>query len=193
MGAAEVYFLRAEGVLRGWQNMGGTAKELYDEGIRASLEARTDASDKEITNYIHSTRTPSAPQSKGGGLDQFNSPPVDNIPVAFASNANFETKLEQIITQKWIALYPNSIEAWAERRRTGYPRGYAIIKSNNPHISSTQLVRRVTYPPVVYDNNAKAVKDAVANLLGGPDRADTRLWWDAKPLADYPTPTDSQQ
>jgi tetrahydromethanopterin S-methyltransferase subunit F len=193
MEASEVYFLRAEGALRGWPNMGGTAEELYNKGIRASLKARTDATDQEIKNYIHSTSTPAAPHSKDGGPDAFNSPPVSNIPVIFETNASFETKLEQIITQKWIALYPDAWEAWAERRRTGYPRGYAIIKSNNPNISSTQLVRRIKYPPSEYDTNAKAVKAAVDSLLGGPDQANTRLWWDAKPLADYPTPTDPIQ
>ena len=37
MSTAEVYFLRAEGALRGW-NMGGTAQGLYEQGIQASFE-----------------------------------------------------------------------------------------------------------------------------------------------------------
>ena len=37
MNPAEVYFLRAEGALRGW-NMNGTAKELYEQGVRTSFE-----------------------------------------------------------------------------------------------------------------------------------------------------------
>ena len=36
MCAAEVCFLRAEGALLGW-NMGGTAENLYNEGIRTSI------------------------------------------------------------------------------------------------------------------------------------------------------------
>ena len=36
MCAAEVCFLRAEGALLGW-NMGGTAENLYNEGIRTSF------------------------------------------------------------------------------------------------------------------------------------------------------------
>ena len=36
MTAAESYFLRAEGALRGW-NMGGTAQQLYNQGIAASF------------------------------------------------------------------------------------------------------------------------------------------------------------
>ena len=37
MYASEAWFLRAEGALRGW-DMGGTAGELYEEGIRKSFE-----------------------------------------------------------------------------------------------------------------------------------------------------------
>src|SRR5690606_5320909 len=44
MDAAEVYFLRAEGALRGW-SMGGMVKDLYNEGIRMSINAKTTVSD----------------------------------------------------------------------------------------------------------------------------------------------------
>jgi hypothetical protein len=191
MEAAEVYFLRAEGALRGW-NMGGTANQLYNEGIRASLNERTDASDAEIDAYIVSTNTPVAPTLSNGDPDQFNSPPVTDIPVVYQESGSFERQLEQIITQKWLALFPmNDWEAWTERRRTGYPRGYAIIESKNPRISATQLMRRLTFVPSEYTNNLEGVEKAVTLLEGG-DENDTRVWWDAKPLSDYPIPTDPQ-
>jgi hypothetical protein len=191
MEAAEVYFLRAEGALRGW-NMGGTAKELYDAGIRASLNERTDASDGEIEEYIISTNTPAAPTDSNGNPDQFNSPPVTDIPVVYQESGSFETKLEQIITQKWLALFPmNDWEAWTERRRTGYPRGYAIIESKNPRVSATELMRRLTFVPSEYTNNLEGVEKAVSLLEGG-DENDTRVWWDAKPLSEFPIPTDPQ-
>lgn len=182
LSAAEVYFLRAEGALRGW-NMGGTAASLYKDGIRMSISDRTDASPTEIEAYINSTDLPV------GVDDLWNTPPVSDLPVQYKETADFETQLEQIITQKWIALYPDGYEAWAERRRTGYPRGYAIIESLDANLSRTQLVRRLQFSPDEYSTNSVAVNQAVT-LLGGPDRIDTRLWWDAKPLADYKTPTD---
>lgn len=189
MEAAEVYFLRAEGALRGW-NMGGTANQLYNEGIRASLKHRTNASDAEINAYIISTKKPVAPKLANGSADQFNSPPVTDIPVLFETAGGFERQLEQIITQKWLALFPiNDVEAWAERRRTGYPRGYAIIESRNPDVPATSLMRRLFYAPSAYTANGVATQAAVASL-GGPDNNATRLWWDAKPLASYPVPTD---
>ena len=39
-----------------------------------------------------------------------------------------EEKLEQIINQKMIVLYPNTLEGWSEWRRTGYPR--VLVASN---------------------------------------------------------------
>jgi hypothetical protein len=181
--AAEFYFCRAEGALRGW-NMGGTSEELYNEGIRQSLKYWTDATDAEIETYVTSTNTPSAVPD-GIVHAVFNTPPVSDITVLYDMSGNFERQLEQIITQKWLDHHINGCECWAERRRTGYPRGYAIISSLDPAIPVTAIVRRVTFAPVEFSNNDVEVQKAIS-LLGGPDKTTTRLWWDKKPLSDYP-------
>ncbi len=189
MEAAEVFFLRAEGALRGW-NMGGTAQGLYNEGIKASLKFRVNASDAVANSYVNSTKLPAKPLDRFGNPDARNSPPVTDIPVLYDAGGSFERRLEQIITQKWLALFPmNDTEAWAERRRTGYPKGYAIIESANPDLTRTQLARRLIYPPNSYSKNGAATAAALT-LLGGKDSYATRLWWDAKPLASYPVPVD---
>ncbi|MEX2573170.1 MAG: SusD/RagB family nutrient-binding outer membrane lipoprotein [Balneolaceae bacterium] len=181
--AAEVYFLRAEGALRGWDMGGGTAEEYYNEGIRMSLsQDRIGASAAEIEDYITGTDLPV------GIDDPWGTPPMTDIPVLYQPGAGFEKQLEQIITQKWLALFPEGIEAWTERRRTGYPVGYAVINSINPNIPVTGLVRRQKYSSEEYSNNAVAV-EAALDLLGGPDGDHIRVWWDKKPLGDYPTPT----
>ena len=109
MCAAEAYFLRAEGALLGW-NMGGTAQELYEAGITNSMKqwGITDAA--AIQAYINSTNTPIAPN------DYLNSPPVSDAPVKFAADLN--TQKEQIAIQKWLALFPDGYEAWADYRRS---------------------------------------------------------------------------
>jgi hypothetical protein len=179
MRAAEVFFLRAEGALQGW-NMGGTAEDLYNQGIRASLnEERFDVSSDEIDAYVNSSNTPEPPQ------DQWNTPAMSDIPVAFESGASQERQLEQIITQKWLALYPDSWEAYAEHRRTGYPRLYSIIKSLNPDVAKDETMRRMTFVSSEFSTNSEAVNNAI-DMLDGPDQNDTRLWWDAKPLSEYP-------
>lgn len=178
--AAEVYFLRAEGALRGW-SMGGTAQELYEQGVRMSMQEYTDAPPQEVEEYVAGTSMPVALN------DPWESPPVADIPVRFDVGGSFEKQLEQIITQKWIGLYPDGHEAWAERRRTGYPIGYAVLSTLNPDIPTTGLFRRVQFTETEYSTNAAAVT-AATEMLGGPDVTHTRLWWDVKPLSEYPTP-----
>lgn len=180
MNAAEVYFLRAEGAMRGW-NMQGTAEELYNEGIRMSLTQWTTTAPSAIEDYIASPAQPVAL------ADRWNSPAVSTIPVKFEAAGSFERQLEQVITQKWISMFPDGREAWAERRRTGYPTGYAVINTLNPDVPTTALMRRLAFTTGEISTNKVAV-DAARTLIGGPDANYTRLWWDAKPLGLYPTP-----
>jgi hypothetical protein len=173
MAASELYFLRAEGALRGW-NMGGTAKDLYNDGIRTSITEYTKASSAVIDSYIVSTATPVALN------DKWNTPAMSNIPIKYDEGGNFELNLEQIITQKWIALFPDSWEAWSERRRTGYPKGLPIIESFNPNIPVTGMMRRLKFTTGEIASNNAAVIEA-RKMLKGSDDNHTRLWWDAKP------------
>jgi len=176
LSAAEVYFLRAEGALEGWA-MGGTAEELYNKGIESSLKERTAASDAEIAAYIASTSTPIPTD------DVWNTPALSDIPVAFETGGSEERQLEQIITQKWLALYPDGVEAWAEVRRTGYPRLYPRLNSENSDVPKDQLMRRLIFVESEYSNNEDAVLAAeqlpeIASR--GGNKNSTHLWWDAK-------------
>src|SRR5690606_4425804 len=111
MYAAEAYFLRAEGALNGW-NMGGAAEAFYNKGIEMSMLTWGVADPAVIDTYINGTTLPIAP----GGY--FNTPALTDIPVKFSTDP--EKQREQIGTQKWLALFPESHEAWAEIRRSGY-------------------------------------------------------------------------
>jgi hypothetical protein len=171
MATAEAYFLRAEGVLLGW-NMGGTAKELYEAGITNSMKqwGITDATT--ITNYINSTSTPIAPN------DFLNSPPMTNIPVKFDAG-NINVQREQIALQKWLAIFPDGQEAWADYRRSRALKLYPVANSDNPDITNptTQWIRRIPFLESEKQNNKAEVEKAVG-LLGGPDKVTTPLWWD---------------
>jgi len=172
MDASEVFFLRAEGALEGW-SMGGTAEELYNQGIVASHTLLGyDGNDLSGNDYISSNNLPASFDGT--------TPPASTVPVVYNSGGTAEEQLEQIITQKWIALYPNSEEAYAERRRTGYPKLYNRLNSLNAKISVDQLPRRMTYVSSEYSTNEEAVTEAISSLLGGPDDGTTKLWWDAK-------------
>lgn len=169
MYAAECYFLRAEGALYGW-NMGATAQQLYEQGIATSMQQWGITDNAAIQAYVQSNAKPVAPD------DHLNSPAVADIPIKFSSDA--ATQLQQVMTQKWISLYPDGIEAWADIRRTGFPKLYPVVKSDNPDLSSGEIIRRIPFLSYEYATNGKAVQSSGVPQLNGPDKANTRVWWD---------------
>lgn len=168
MATAEAYFLMAEGALNGW-NMGGTAKDFYNKGIAMSMTqwGVTDAA--AITAYQNSTKTPVAPN------DYLKSAPLSTIPIVWGSTEAVQR--EQIGTQKWLAIFPDGFEGWAEYRRTRYPKLYPVVNSDNPDIPAGGVLRRIPILLIEQQTNAVEAKKA-ESLLGGPDKVTTPLWWD---------------
>ncbi|WP_158856126.1 SusD/RagB family nutrient-binding outer membrane lipoprotein [Lunatibacter salilacus] len=179
--AAEVYFNRAEGALEGWA-MGGTAKDLYEKGIEMSMtEERIGASAEQVQAYISSTNTP-APVTYS--RTEWNLPASSDIPVAFLTTGTKEKQLEQIATQKWLALYPDGWEAWAELRRNRYPKFYPRVASDNVDVPRDVVMPRLIFVEGEYNNNRAAVEAAeeFPELTSrGGNKNSTKLWWDAKP------------
>ncbi|MEP7258884.1 MAG: SusD/RagB family nutrient-binding outer membrane lipoprotein [Flavitalea sp.] len=168
MYTAEAYFLRAVGILNGW-DMGGTAQELYETGIEMSMRTWGITNGAAISTYINSANVPSAP----GGY--FNSPAVATIPVKFSSDPAVQR--EQIGTQKWLALFPEGHEAWAAFRQSGFPKMYPLVNSDSPDSPVGTFIKRMPFLNYERDRNGAAVEAAVP-LLGGPDKISTPLWWD---------------
>jgi hypothetical protein len=173
MTPAEVFFLRSEGALRGW-NMGGTAQTLYESGISSSFEQLgAGGAAAYIADNVKTAKAyvdPSFPAN--------NSAAVNNITVAWDAAATNEVKLQKIITQKWIAGFPEGQEAWSEYRRTGYPKLFPVLKNTSGGKITTQYgVRRVNFVQSEKDGNPGGVETGVAKL-GGPDNGGTRVWWD---------------
>ena len=176
MNASEVAFLRAEGALRGWA-MGGDARSFYEEGIRLSFE-RCGVADQ-LTAYMASTALPGSYDDPAFGYSCSNQ---STVTIPWNDGAAFEENLERIITQKWIANFQLGTEAWADYRRTGYPRLFPVVVNNNPDITNLQLgARRMTYPLEEYEANGETIRAAVDQWLGGQDKMSTRLWWDCNP------------
>ena len=89
-----------------------------------------------------------------------------------------EEQLEQIITQKWIAMFPDGQEAWSEFRRTGYPRIFPVVINNSGGDIDTNIqVRRINFVESERNTNTANV-DIAVGYLNGPDTGGTRLWWD---------------
>lgn len=184
MNAAEVKFLMAEGVLNGWNMGAANAETLYEEGIRLSFQQwKVDFNDA----YLQSNGKRGAFQD--ALLPEASAPDFkSDITVKWADAADDKEKqLARIITQKWIALFPyNTMEAWTEWRRTGYPN--LLTSQNN---KSAGLVKDITQDAQGRDrggmrrlrfavsdkrNNAEQVKVAIG-LLEGADTHGTDLWW----------------
>ncbi|MDR7372260.1 RagB/SusD family nutrient uptake outer membrane protein [Flavobacterium aquidurense] len=173
MTTAEAYFLRAEGALRGW-NMGGDAKALYESGIAVSFEQRGASG---AAAYI-ADNTKKPIDYKDPNFPVNNATAVNNVTVAWDAAATNEVKLQKIITQKWIAGFPEGQEAWSDYRRTGYPKLFPVLKNYSGGTITTEFgVRRINYVTSEKAANAGGVATGVSKL-GGPDNGGTRVWWD---------------
>ena len=176
--AAEASFLKAEGALRGW-NMGGkSAKEWYENGVKLSFEQWGAGS---ANDYLadNSSLPESYTDPTGSG---YNGSYSCKVSPAYDESADFESNLERIITQKWIANWRiEGVESWSEFRRTGYPRLLAApVNLSGGCIPEGGYARRFYYPIDEANSNAENYSQAL-QYLGGPDNMGTRLWWDCNP------------
>lgn len=191
MKCSEVYFLLAEGALRGW-NMGGTAKQFYEQGIRnASLEARSFMGNKYnqlVDEYLNVEAPKGIPYVDPQGLTP-DMPSVTKIGVKWNEGDSPEVKLEKIITQKYIASFPYSYESWVDLRRVGYPKLFPIlgvadgdgtIGAGDPWVQTKEnIMRRIPWA-----SDDPQTKEDIANTgipalgEGATDTQGQHLWWD---------------
>lgn len=181
MNAAEVTFLHAEYELR-WGSR-ETAKSLYEQAIRLSFEER--GASGADTYIADNTSQPAAYNDPIGKYSV--ATPQSSVTIAWdESAADIETNLEKIITQKWIAIFPLGTEAWAEHRRTGYPKLLPVVEDKSGGAVDINLgARRLPYPVEEYTENPVNLQAAIADLNsesvnGAGDTQGTRVWWDRK-------------
>lgn len=201
MKASEGYFLRAEGLLRGWNMGGGTAQQWYEDGIRTSIQNElsykgsfagvSSISEDAIDAYINGTTI------QEDYIDpvnsQYNYEAVNTLCVKWDESATNEEKLQRIITQKWIANFPLSIEAWCEYRRTGYPVMFPNVNNqSNGTIDTNEGVRRLIYSETEINTNNAELQNGIAILnqensstqFSG-DVGGTRVWWDRADAGNF--------
>ena len=137
---SEALFLKAEAALRGW--ISDDPETLWKQAIKASMD--------EISVFV----------TRSGGKASISEDDANAYIAALPSfGSSKEMQLRSIIIQKWIALYPNSVEAWAEQRRTGYP-DYASGVLTYPAVSASSgvsvgnIIQRIPYPQNEYNTNA---------------------------------------
>ena len=157
MTSAEVKFLLAEAALKEWTVGGSTAEELYAQGVRAAMDFLTD-------NY---------------GTEAVSEEEFDSYLAANGIGHTFEKKKEAINTQAWILHFTNPSEAWANQRRSGYPR----LKSPAEYgfeqflTGGSEIPVRLSYPVLESSYNKTSYEEALARM-GGFNSWNTTLWWD---------------
>lgn len=161
LGYSESLFLKAEAALRGW-----TGKDLTmnPEGyFRAGVKASMD--------YY---------EIDGTAANAY----IDGLKVwteGVFSGGSKEKQLEAIITQKWMATFPNGNEAWAEFRRTDYPAlANQLTNMSGGDVPNGKNIKRLLYPNSENSNTWFTGNSEIqaANSQG------KRLWWDVADTND---------
>jgi hypothetical protein len=157
---AELQFILAEAAHKGFIAGGDAdAEQYYIGGIWASYDQYgQDLLDLQESYF-------------GMGI-----PDVDSLAEDFYVNDVWQwdaaNAMECIGTQKWVALFGQGLEAYAEWRRIGFP----VLTPAEDGVLQGQMPVRVTYP-TDEDMQNKVNKDA-AVATQGADLLTTRVWWD---------------
>ena len=172
----ENLFNLSEAALRDW-SVGSTAQDYYERGIKYAFDSN--GMGGEYDSYIKKKKVKEVDY-----IDYY--VPENNIAgrvtvgVAWDDDDANEVKLEKIITQKYIANFPMSAEAWTTFRRTGYPRlfpapeKYAWTYDNSFDVETQ--IRRIPFDEV--DSNDQANIPGIEAALGAKNAAGTQVWWD---------------
>ena len=169
---SEACFLMAEAVERGFVTGAGTAKDWYEKGVTASF-IKWNLTETQAQEYL-------ASNSK-------------NI---FGTSARYDdisgsgnTKLEKIITQKYISHYIDlSRESWNDKRRLNLPAmdipeyrdpGAGTYPNDKNIQNPSNFISRMIYPQSESLNNRAKYDAGVAQLTGG-DKTSSPIWWTSK-------------
>jgi hypothetical protein len=185
MTAADVSFMKAEAALRGWA-LAGDAKANYENGVKLSFADwgaggvdayLADATSKPI-NYVD-------PKDARNNFTA-----ASTITVAWNDADPNELKLEKIITQKYINSFTNTLDAWVDFRRTGYPKIPTVAKNDSNSdwgvVPANEWIKRMPFVNGERTGNKAAVDAAAATMgAGAKDEINTRLWWDIATVTNF--------
>lgn len=163
--SAEVDFLLAEALTKGW-NTTGTADDHFKAGIKASVQ---------LLNKHYLTDNAIIAQT---AIDAYVSNIMSKNPLATLSSAR-----EAINLQAWLLHLTNPAEGWANLRRSDYPvladRTKLDKFTSDFTYDDDNLTTpvRLCYPILEKKYNGDNYQKAIERL-GGKDDWHKRLWWD---------------
>jgi hypothetical protein len=141
----ELKFILAEASVRGW--ISGAAQTYYNDGVLNAIKYWLPSWSVPIATYLTSAD------------------------IVFNNAGTTSQKLDQILLQKYYALFMTDLQQWFEYRRTGRPN---IPKG--PGLQNGSIMpARMVYPVYVQSTNPTNYQLAVA--AQGPDLISTNVWW----------------
>ncbi|MEH0157967.1 SusD/RagB family nutrient-binding outer membrane lipoprotein [Limibacter armeniacum] len=84
----------------------------------------------------------------------------------------YDGTLEQIMLQKYYALFFNDFQQWFEYRRTGYP----VLPKTDAMLNNQQVPVRYMYPDIVQISNGDNYNKVVQEM--GGDDINIKCWWE---------------
>lgn len=150
LGYAEVELLLAEAAQRGW--ISDNANNHYQSGIRAAM--------RQLDMYP--------------GMEPVKQEAIDSFVSVHTLGADAMTAIHM---QKWVALFPNGYEAYANQRRTGIPVLGAIHDVDGESETEGIPPKRLFYPATEALSNPVHYREAIDRLGGANDWLHP-VWWD---------------
>ncbi len=170
MSFVELKFILAEAALKNYIPGGATAaKTHYEQGIEASYYQNADY----FRTRLKAIWGPTFISWGWDGTSDILKFALDDFNEYGGWAWNATKAMEQIATQKWVAMFDQGLQSWFEWRRTGWPRLTPAAEGFN----DGKIPVRVTYPTDEAARNSSQLAKGVT-LLGGPDNLNTRVWWD---------------
>lgn len=175
---SERYFLQAEAALR-W-NIGGSLSTSYLRGVAAMFSDYSIAqTDQEFKDYWNLESADTSIDYVDPHNERNNKAGLITIGVKLNNSDDNKTKLEKIITQKWLAQFPMGLEAWNDLRRTGYPRIFPVNDIGDGSLGNGRMIRRIPWN-MTDAAAAQDVNTSGIEALGGSNLMRTYLWWDVE-------------
>ena len=177
---SERYFLQAEAALR-WGIGGAAAVNInYLNGIVAMFDDYDIAqTDEQFRNYWNQKEANTTIDYVDPHNSRNNKKGLISVGVILDNSDDDRTKLEKIITQKWLSMFPMGLEAWNDLRRTGYPRIFPVNDIGDGSLGNGRMIRRIPWN-MTDAAAAQDVNTSGIEALGGSNLMRTTLWWDVE-------------
>ncbi len=141
----ETQLLLAEAAERGW--ITGSASAYYTAGVKAAIMQ----------------------------LNQTGAALTDADAAGYLTANPYTKGIQQINEQYWIVTFMDEYEAFANWRRSDFPKLTPVNYFGN--VTNGTIPRRFTYPTGEATTNTAAYTEASSRMAGG-DKMTSRVWWD---------------